>query len=171
MAHFWDPTSLGFFSTPASAPDLILRLKDGMDSVEPSTNGTSAQNLYRLGSMLEDVPYTARARETTLAFEAEIMQHPFLFSSMTPAIVAGALGVKSVVLVGETKKTRGERLREGIGKLETTVKVQVGREGWLSGRNELVGSLVRGKDARTRVMVCEAGTCREEVEGDDGEKV
>ena len=169
MAQFWDDRSAGFFSTTASAPDLILRLKDGMDNVEPSANGTSAQNLYRLGSMLEDEDYTKRARETILAFEAEIMQHPFLFSSMTPAIVAGELGVKSVVLVGETKKTTEKRLLRSIGRLATMVKISPGKSSWLSERNPLIKSLAASHNTSPRIMICEGGTCREEVEeGDEG---
>ncbi|KAF2397118.1 DUF255-domain-containing protein [Trichodelitschia bisporula] len=54
IALFWDSRAGGFFSTSANATDLILRLKDGLDNAEPSTNGASARNLLRLASYLED---------------------------------------------------------------------------------------------------------------------
>ncbi|KAI9807553.1 MAG: hypothetical protein M1825_005493 [Sarcosagium campestre] len=163
ISLFWDGVSSAFFSTEASAPDLILRLKDGMDSAEPSTNGISAQNLYRLSSMLNDERYATYARKTALAFEAEMLQHPFLFSSLMPAVVAGALGVKSIVIVGpdcaellDTVRSIRTRPRG----LETVVRVGSAGSTWLRGRNELLKSFQLDVP---RVFVCEGGVCKEEL--------
>ncbi|OCK79406.1 hypothetical protein K432DRAFT_405597 [Lepidopterella palustris CBS 459.81] len=163
ISLFWDPDHLGFFSTAAAQADLILRLKDGMDNAEPSTNGTSARNLDRLGALLNDDTYTARARQTCDAFEAEVMQHPFLFASLMDSVVAGRLGIRSVVVCGE-----GKRVEEWLGKWRMRpgglgVVARVGGKGksaWLKTRNELVRGLDEGKEA---VVVCEAGACREEL--------
>ncbi|KFY78521.1 hypothetical protein V499_02344, partial [Pseudogymnoascus sp. VKM F-103] len=100
ITHFLDPLSSGFFATAAAAPHTILRLKDGMDASEPSTNGVSASNLFRLASLLGDDKYEALAKETVSAFEAEIMQYPWLFGSFMPSVVAGVTGVRGVVRVG-----------------------------------------------------------------------
>ncbi|KAI9813911.1 MAG: hypothetical protein M1832_006058 [Thelocarpon impressellum] len=164
LSLFWDsstPTSSAFFSTVASAPDLILRLKDGMDSAEPSTNGLSAQNLHRLSSLLNDESYAAYARKTCQAFEAEIMQHPFLFSSLLPAVVAGALGTRSIVVVGAAEEEAVKRLRAQttLSGLTTIARYEPG--GWLARRNALLATVKEGDEAR--VMVCEGGTCREEA--------
>ena len=94
---FWDAEHYGFFSTPENQPDLIMRLKDGMDNAEPGTNGVSARNLDHLGALLEDNEYVKKARDTASAFEAEIMQHSFLFPSMMDAVVVGKLGIKHTV--------------------------------------------------------------------------
>lgn len=71
-----------------------------MDSSEPSTNGTSAANLYRLSSLLNDDSYSRKAKETIAGFESELLQYPWLFASFMPSIVAGQLGVKGVVVSG-----------------------------------------------------------------------
>ena len=134
-----------------------------MDSVEPSTNGVSAQNLHRLSALLEDQSYAKYARETSLAFEAEIMEHPYLFSSMMPAIVASALGMRSVILVGDVTKVGDKRHRKPLGPLDTTIQVHVGKPGWLSKRNPIVRSIVEGRNKQPRVMICEAGKCTEET--------
>lgn len=97
---FWDTIGNGFFSTQAGQADIIIRLKDGMHNAEPSTNAVSASNLYRLGSLLEDQNYTGMARKTCQAFATEIIQHPFLHSSMMSSVVAGRLGMRSVVISG-----------------------------------------------------------------------
>ncbi len=163
ISLFWDPSSSAFYSTEASQPDLILRLKDGMDSAEPSTNGISAQNLYRLGSLLEDEEYTDRAKKTVQAFEAEIMQHPFLFSSLLAGVVCGSVGMKGFVICGEgtgvEKKVR--EIRGTICSNSTVVRLGGGAKSeWLRERN----SLLKGMDvAKARVQVCEGGVCREEL--------
>ena len=123
MALFNDdtaPSQGGFFSTASGAPDLILRLKDGMDNAEPSINGVSAMNLNRLASILEDGSYAEAARKTVDAFEAEVMQHPFLFPTLLGSVVAGRLGVRSIQVVGAGKEAEemvGSKAVWGGGRL------------------------------------------------------
>jgi uncharacterized protein YyaL (SSP411 family) len=167
LRMFWDTQHLGFFSTPENQEDLIMRLKDGMDNAEPGTNGVSAQNLDRLGALLEHEEYTKKARETASAFEAEIMQHPFLFPSMMDAVVAGRLGMTHTVITGEGERADQwlRRYRERPAGLGTVSRVGKGLGGWLKSRNELVRSMDESKEG---VMVCENGSCREELGLDMG---
>lgn len=162
IEQFWDSQHLGFYSTPENQPDLIMRLKDGMDNAEPGTNGVSAQNLDRLGALLEDENYSKKARDTASAFEAEIMQHPFLFSSMMDAVVVGRLGIRHSVITGE-----GERVdkwlreyREKPLSLGTLSRIGKGIGEWLQKRNALVKSMDVAKQG---VMVCEQGACRDDL--------
>ena len=181
LTQFSDPLSGGFFSTPLSAPHLILRLKDGMDTSEPSTNGISASNLWRLSSFLENSSYAEKAKETARAFESEMLQYPWLFGSFMPGLVAGRLGLKGVVVVGKGNDGKEEmddlgrrkiqewqgRARGGLGSL---VVLKEGRNDWLRGRNPLLKDLKAGEGGKSRVFVCEQGRCREEgVEGVVGE--
>ncbi|KAI9846201.1 MAG: hypothetical protein M1837_004315 [Sclerophora amabilis] len=182
ISLFWDTESLGFFCTEANASDLILRLKEGMDSAEPSGNGVSAQNLYRLSSMLNDESYATYARKTCLAFEAEILQHPFLFSSMLPAVVAGVLGVKSTVIVvggGDENENENEKwveetlstIRKRPRSLETIIKLpgdgpDDSSSSWLRRRNTLLrdvsSSSSTADTGRGKILICEGGgSCRE----------
>ena len=167
LRMFWDKQHLGFFSTPEDQKDLILRLKDGMDNAEPGTNGVSAQNLDRLGALLEDEEYTRKARDTASAFEAEIMQHPFLFPSMMDAVVVGKLGIRHNVITGEGQKVEEwlQRYRERPAGLGTVSRVGKGMGDWLSQRNGLVKSMDGGKEG---VMVCEGGACRDALSMDMG---
>ncbi|UNI13762.1 hypothetical protein JDV02_000474 [Purpureocillium takamizusanense] len=81
-----------FFSTTSASSHSILRLKDGMDTSLPSTNAIAASNLFRLGSLLDDERYSALARGTVNAFEAEILQHPWLFPGLLAGVVSARLG-------------------------------------------------------------------------------
>ena len=107
LDQFRDPQHpAGFYTTPSPhPPDLILRLKSGMDSAEPSGNNISARNLYRLGSMLEDETYLKAGKDTVEAFEAEILQFPFCFAGMLDSVVYGRLGMRGIVVMGGASST------------------------------------------------------------------
>ncbi len=135
-----------------------------MDTSEPSTNGTSAANLYRLSSLLNDSSYSEKAKQTIAGFESETLQYPWLFASFMPSIVASQLGVRGVVVAG--RGNEGEEVgkvkefeKSPRGGLGTFARLK-GEGGWLRGRNELLRTF--GVDGKTRVMICEGGVCKEE---------
>jgi len=72
-----------------------------MDTSQPSVNGTSVSNLFRLGEMLGDGKYKDLARETILAFEVEMLQHPWLFPSLLCGVVTARLGGELAVIDGQ----------------------------------------------------------------------
>lgn len=155
---FTSSDSPGFYSTPSPhPPDLLMRLKSGMDAAEPSSNNISARNLYRLSSMLDDASYFKKAKETVEAFEAEVEQFPFTFSGMLGSIVMGHSGLKGVVLTGENDEML-KRLRQTVRPNSTVVALGKSKGAWLRERNELLKQMDAEKDG---VMVCEGGTCRE----------
>jgi hypothetical protein len=136
-----------------------------MDTSEPSTNGTSASNLYRLSSLLNDDTYSTKAKETLAGFESEMLQYPWLFASFMPSIVASRLGVRGIVVAqGEEKDEKGilkvkefeQAPRGGLGSFARLYKETV----WLRERNSLLKNF--GKDGRTRILICEGGKCIEE---------
>ncbi|KAK8145504.1 hypothetical protein G3M48_004353 [Beauveria asiatica] len=94
-SYFYDPAG-GFFTTKAGSSSAILRLKDGMDTSLPSTNAVSVANLYRLGHLLDDETLTGMARSSINAFEAEMLQHPWLFPGLLGGVVTARLGVSTV---------------------------------------------------------------------------
>lgn len=141
-----------------------------MDGAEPSTNGVSASNLYRLGSLLEDEDYNQKARKTVDAFATEMTQHPFVFCTMLDSVVASRLGVRNVTITGEDSAVedaiKKSRLRL---KPNTSVSRLGGRakSGWLGKRNALLAAM---REDKPGVQVCEGGVCREELEAKDMEK-
>ena len=157
---FWDTEKYGFFSTPANQPDILIRTKDAMDNAEPSVNGVSASNLYRLGSLLNDEEYTKMARRTVACFEVEIEQHPGLFSGILSSVVASRLGMKGVMVVGDGEAAQAV-LKNARGKVRpnyTVLRIGGGANSeWLRSRNELVKDL---DETRDMVQLCEGQTCR-----------
>lgn len=162
-----------------------------MDSSEPSTNGVSAVNLYRLSSLLADDDYVTKAKETTSSFESEILQYPWLFPSFMPAIAAGKLGVEGIVVTfGENapSSTQSEKGKEKLveeargltrikefekaprGGLNTFIRIEKEGSDWLRSRNSLLTRF--GLDGKGRVLICANGVCKEERDlVDSGEEV
>ena len=161
ISLFWDEQDDAFFSTTAAQPDLILRLKDGMDNAEPSTNGFSANNLNRLASIFGDEHYAALAKRTAHAFAAETMQHPFLFVGMLDAVVTGRLHMKGVVVTGEGAAVEKEleKLKEQTPYGRTLVRLGGGAKGdWLTSRSELLKAM---NPTKPGVQICEGNVCKE----------
>lgn len=154
-----------------------------MDTSEPSTNGTSACNLFRLCSLLADDisdndpnskdarGYIERAKETIAAFEAEILQYPWGFGSFMPAVVASRLGIKgTIVLEGESSiepephsPSTYKKVTSQPGGLNTTIKISPNSGTWLRDRNPLLKDVIFPEaGAPPKVLICENGACREE---------
>ncbi|CAK7568640.1 MAG: hypothetical protein SEPTF4163_006637 [Sporothrix epigloea] len=147
-------SSGGFYRT-RQGPDLatgveLLRLKDGMDTTLPATNAVAASNLFRLGSLLADTTYTQLARETIHAFEAEILQHSWLFPGLLAQVVSAQLGGPQIVIVEAAEPTTVDNLvaaylqkpRAGLRSLlYVSGKERDSSETWLMSRNATLGSL------------------------------
>ena len=158
---FTSPDSPGFYTTPSPhPPDLLMRLKSGMDNAEPSSNNISARNLYRLSALFEDASYFKLAGETVQAFEAEVEQFPYCFAGMMGSIVMGRLGLKAVVMTGDNDEAV-KRLRQQVRPNTVVSSLGKGRGNWLRERNPLLKQMDGAKEG---VMVCEGGACREGVE-------
>lgn len=124
-----------------------------MDTAQPSTNGVSASNLFRLGALLGDARYAGLARETINAFEVEMLQYPWLFVSLLSGVVAARLGARSrVVVVGEDRGGEEEeevRRSHKAPRAEAHVLVRLGPgaaagSSWLLRRNGALDKFVAG---------------------------
>lgn len=153
----------------------------GLDSQEPSTNGTSANNLFRLATILGDSKLDKYARQTCFAFSTELLQHPFLFSSLMPSIVASNLGMRSVVLAGSpgdpTIAIHLRKLRSKLLTNTTLVQLDPVKEEsfeWLLNRNPLFRELLKmatKEGGKPVVQVCEGTKCLDAFELSDIESV
>ncbi|KAI1451946.1 hypothetical protein F4805DRAFT_60454 [Annulohypoxylon moriforme] len=90
-----------FYSTVLGAPYTLLRIKDAMDTSQPSVNAVSVSNLFRLGGLLGDNKYTYLAKESVNAFGVEMLEHPNLFPGLLCGIIPWKLGGEHWLAVGE----------------------------------------------------------------------
>ncbi|KAK6956305.1 hypothetical protein Daesc_001580 [Daldinia eschscholtzii] len=89
-----------FYSTTLGAPYTLLRIKDAMDTSQPSVNAVSVSNLFRLGGLLGDEKYTYLAKESVNAFGVEMLEHPNLFPGLLCGIIPWKLGGQHWLAVG-----------------------------------------------------------------------
>ncbi|THW79594.1 hypothetical protein D6D19_01029 [Aureobasidium pullulans] len=165
IKHFADKESEtrgGFFGTPAHAPDILIRSKDAMDNAEPSANGVSATNLFKLSSLLDDSRYSSLAKRTAKAFEVEMVQHPGLFTGLMGVIVNSQLDVKPIVISGteSSSEVQGalKQLQQMVRPGSTVVRLGGdSKSDWLRQRNELLSSIDQNKDM---VQICEGTSCK-----------
>ncbi|KAG5980600.1 hypothetical protein E4U55_003846 [Claviceps digitariae] len=92
ITRFHDPQAGGFFSPPPTMQHTPIRLKEGMDSSLPSINALAAANLFHLAALLDDDTYASLATGTVNAFEAEMLQYPWLFPSLLVVVAKARLG-------------------------------------------------------------------------------
>jgi uncharacterized protein YyaL (SSP411 family) len=160
---FWDSAGGAFFSTAEGQPDLILRLKDGLDNAEPSTNGIAASNLNRLAGIFDDAEYKKLAQRTADAFEAEIIEHPFLFPTLLNAVVVDKLGMSDYIIAGNDEDYVSRSLKElrlKVAPTRTIVRVGKGaKTEWLAKRKGLPFSAEQ-LSGESGVWICEGTTCR-----------
>ncbi|KAI1765747.1 hypothetical protein GGR53DRAFT_488884 [Hypoxylon sp. FL1150] len=90
-----------FYSTVVDAPYTLLRIKDAMDTSQPSANAVSVSNLFRLGGLLGDVKYTYLAKESVNAFGVEMLEYPNLFPGLLCGVIPWRLGGRHWIAVGE----------------------------------------------------------------------
>src|SRR5436305_4357677 len=96
----------------------------GIDSAESSTNSISANNFFHLGSLLADSSLDSFIHKTIATFSTELLQHPFLFSSMLPAVIASNLSTSSVILAGRRDDSLIMKYQEKLrGRLLTNTTI------------------------------------------------
>ncbi|RYP53499.1 hypothetical protein DL768_001536 [Monosporascus sp. mg162] len=160
IEQFWDADNHGFFSTPAGQPDILIRSKDAVDNAEPSTNGISASNLFRLAALLDDAGYEERANQTLTAFTGEMSEHPAGYSGLMSSLVVSKLGMKNLFVSGEGRvaNTVVRKFSQSVAPAYTLLRIGAGsRSEWLRHRNDLLPDL---DPEREMVQLCEGRMCR-----------
>ncbi|KXX82366.1 Spermatogenesis-associated protein 20 [Madurella mycetomatis] len=145
----------GFYSTESETlSPTILRLKSGMDKAQPSTNAVSASNLFRLGVLLASESYTLQAKETINAFEAEVLQYPWLFVGLLISVVTARLGVKKVSVERGDEKALTEFYTSPRAEAKVLLLVEkTGETDKASSERETVTRVVEGAAEELRSKV------------------
>jgi uncharacterized protein YyaL (SSP411 family) len=100
-ALFWDAESGGYFNSAASAPDIVLRLKEDHDGAEPAPNSIAAANLLRLAALFQDDTARARGLRAIGALRPHWSQAPHALPEMLCAIERALEPPRHLVLAGD----------------------------------------------------------------------
>ncbi|KAI2614996.1 hypothetical protein GGR54DRAFT_614565 [Hypoxylon sp. NC1633] len=155
IKHFYDhptptPTTANarcgaFYSTILGAPYTLLRIKDAMDTSQPSTNAVSVSNLFRLGGLLGDSKYTYLAKESVNAFGVEMLEHPHLFPGLLCGIIPWKLGGSHWIAVGTPASVKLAEFHKETRAALCTLRYQNPRtsDSWLARRDRRAASFPR----------------------------
>ncbi|GAA4301132.1 thioredoxin domain-containing protein [Compostibacter hankyongensis] len=109
LQHFGDEEGLYFYYTAEGQQDVIVRKKDQYDGPVPSGNAVMADNLLRLGLLLERPDFGQRARRMLEGMAPTVMRYPSSFGAWAGVIWSVVQGIAEVAVVGPAYR---ERLKE-----------------------------------------------------------
>jgi uncharacterized protein YyaL (SSP411 family) len=97
---FWDPKG-AYYSTRAEEADILVRMKDDYDGVEPSPNSVAAMNLLRLWQMTDRMEWHDKAQATFRAQAAQLTQPRAMVPQLAVALNFSLSKPKQIVIAGE----------------------------------------------------------------------
>ncbi len=83
---FYDQKNGGFFDTPGTDPNLLIRTREDYDGAEPAGNSIAAWNLLRLAQMVHNPRFRELAERTLASFGARLKQFPDSMPQMLVAV-------------------------------------------------------------------------------------
>ncbi len=99
--NFWDEEENLFYFTDKNAPSLLVRKKEILDNVIPSSNAVMAKNLYRLGHIFSKNAYQIQATNMLLQVQKLIAQNVEYMSEWGQVLLLMEKPLLEIVIVGE----------------------------------------------------------------------
>ncbi len=97
---FADHVAGGYFSTVAD-PNLLLRLKEDGDNVEPAASSIAALNLLRLAAMTDDKKFREEASSTLAGFAGRLDKYPASLPQLLVALDFSLAKPRQIVIAGD----------------------------------------------------------------------
>ncbi len=104
LQRFQDKQHGGFYSSPAGAADLVLRLKEDYDGAEPSGNSLAAELLLRLSAYFDDAELAEAGRDTLAAFAGRLNQQAVTVPQMVCVFMRAEAPKSQLVVAGRGKE-------------------------------------------------------------------
>lgn len=100
-AEFYDEEEKLFYYSSNKSERLIARKKEVFDNVIPSSNSLMAENLYKLGIMMDSDEYKKRAIQMVLMVNKLIKQEPEYLSNWAAVSLMVSRPTAEVIAIGE----------------------------------------------------------------------
>jgi uncharacterized protein YyaL (SSP411 family) len=126
VAHFWDDTAGGFFSTADYHEALVTRPKDFYDNATPSANSEAAEALLRLYLLTARSEYEHYALKVFQPFLPALGSAPTAFGRLLSAVDFYLSGPAEVALVGELDSAGMRAMERAVWQAYAPNKVVAG---------------------------------------------
>ncbi|WP_051286180.1 thioredoxin domain-containing protein [Salinimicrobium terrae] len=151
ISHFKEEGSSMFYYTSDDHNNLVARKMELDDNVIPSSNSVMAQNLYVLGTLLENERYLIMSEEMLGQMYDQVMEDPSFYANWTKLIGTKAFGAYEIAIVGKDAQQKNFHVQKEY--LPTSI--------FMGGKEEnlplLKSKLIEGK---TLIYVCQNKTCK-----------
>jgi hypothetical protein len=154
LAKFYDPAQGGFWQSPATATDLIFRVKEDYDGAEPSGNSVATLALLKLGVITGRREFTEAALKTLHASGARLTHMPQAVPCMLMALDFSTSEPLRVVTAGPAGSAKTRALLRVIHSVFQPSMVGMGVEGDVE---PFARTLPRNDDPE--VYVCTGTAC------------
>jgi uncharacterized protein YyaL (SSP411 family) len=152
LLHFADPKNSMFFFTSDQGENLIARKMEVSDNVIPAANSVMANNLFKLGHLLQKEDYTSRSAQMLHNVNPDMLQYPPGYSHWANLHLSFTYPYYEVVISGPDAQEMGAGLTGRY--LPNTLCA------FSTSESELPLFKGRYSDAETRIFVCVNNTCR-----------
>ncbi|MHA1398006.1 MAG: thioredoxin domain-containing protein [Candidatus Heimdallarchaeaceae archaeon] len=106
IKHFWDEENHGFFFTPDTRTDLIVREKLVYDGAIPSGNSVAMLNILKLSRITSNSSYEEKANQLMSYFASQIKQAPVAFTFLLTALDYAVGPSYEIVIVRKKEEER-----------------------------------------------------------------
>jgi len=159
IAKFYDPANGGFWQSPASTTDLILRVKDDYDGAEPSGNSVATLALLKLAAITGREDFRQPAEATLQLFAHRLENQPAGLAFMLHALDFWLDEPRRVVIAGDTNSLNFHELRRAAHSVYQPNKIVLGNAGAV----EPFAKALAAKSAAT-AYVCTGTACQPPTE-------
>ncbi len=101
IALFTDGDHGAFFDTPATAENVLIRMRNDYDGAEPAGNSIAALNLLRLGQITDNSKWQRRAEALLASFADDLMSQPYARPAMAAAYDFSRQKPRQIIIAGK----------------------------------------------------------------------
>ncbi len=164
---FSDGDQGAFFDSPATAKNILVRMKNDYDGAEPAGNSIAAMNLLRLAQITDNKEWHKRAEGILSFFADGLMSQPFARPAMAAAYDFYRQKPRQIIIAGTYGAADTDQLLHIINAsyLPTTVVLLAdkGPGQRFLGQNMPFMEYMTAIDGKATAYVCENFTCKAPV--------
>lgn len=113
IQKFSDPTG-GFFDTPNSSENLLIRPKDVQDNATPCGNSLACEALIKMAEFTGNGTYRELAEKSLSLITSYTLRYPLGFARWLSVLENVTGHVKQVAIIGETNENQFEAMKKAI---------------------------------------------------------
>jgi uncharacterized protein YyaL (SSP411 family) len=162
--QFWDNEGGGFYDTSGDDDSIILRTREVHDGAEPSGNSIAANNLLRLGWILDRPEWRELAERTIGAVGGLLETSPVAMPQMLATVDFALESPQQIVIVGDADSADTRELIQAVYRRFLPRKIlllvdQTSDQSRFGKAGEFYDSL-ESLDGKATAYVCENYACR-----------